>query len=317
MEEIPLVSIVTPSLNKGHYIEETILSVQNQTYPKIEHIVIDGGSTDGTLDILRKYNDRITWISEPDHGQSDAINKGWRMANGEIIAYLNADDTYMPMAVQTAVQFFKDNPSIHMVYGDCKIIDEHSNTIGSIPVKEFKLAHILCGICFVPQPSVFLRKTILDAVGYLDGNLHVAMDLDLWIRIGLNLEVQYIPELLANFRYYPGTKSASITRKFWMERFDVLDKIYSRADLTKEVKSLKNMAYSYAHFEMGFGYYQQREMKKARPHLMRSIMISPIQLKEPRAVILAKSFLGNSVLSIVDAWRSKAKGILFKKNQST
>ena len=90
---LPLVSVVTPSYNKGRFIEETILSVKNQTYPRIEHIVVDGGSTDGTLDILKKYGDSLIWISEPDKGQSDAINKGWRMSKGDILAYLNADDT--------------------------------------------------------------------------------------------------------------------------------------------------------------------------------------------------------------------------------
>src|SRR4030042_198392 len=117
-KELPLVSIVTPSLNQGRFIEETILSVKNQTYPRIEYIVIDGGSSDGTLDILNKYSDSLIWISERDKGQSDAINKGWKMSKGEIIAYLNADDTYMPGAVETAVRFLADNMDVGLVYGE-------------------------------------------------------------------------------------------------------------------------------------------------------------------------------------------------------
>src|SRR4030042_1306962 len=120
-DEDPLVPIVPPSLNKGRFIEETILSIKNQTYPRIEHIVIDGGSTDETLDILKKYSNSLIWISEPDKGQSDAINKGWRMAKGDILGWLNADDTYMPWAVETAVRFFAENPDVGMVYGRCNI----------------------------------------------------------------------------------------------------------------------------------------------------------------------------------------------------
>lgn len=130
-KELPLVSIVTPSYNKGCFIEETILSVKNQTYPYIEHIVMDGGSTDGTLDILRKYANNITWLSEPDEGQSDAINKGWRRAKGQILGWLNADDTYMPWAVQTAVEFLAENPDVghgHHCMGMWSIIEARHNT---------------------------------------------------------------------------------------------------------------------------------------------------------------------------------------------
>ncbi len=122
--ELPLVSIVTPSLNQGRFIQETILSVKDQTYPNIEHIIVDGGSTDGTLDIIKKYEGtyKMRWVSEPDSGQSDAINKGWRMAKGEILAYLNSDDTYMPWAVETAVELFSEHPDVAIIVGagDCR-----------------------------------------------------------------------------------------------------------------------------------------------------------------------------------------------------
>ena len=152
----PLVSIVTPSYNKGSFVEETILSIKNQTYPHIEHIVMDGGSTDGTLDIMRKYSDSITWISEPDKGQSDAINKGWRMAKGEILAYLNADDTYMPWAVETAMKFLEQNPDLDMVYGDCNIINEQGTVIDRYPSTEFDLIKLASSQNMIPQPTVFL-----------------------------------------------------------------------------------------------------------------------------------------------------------------
>ena len=124
-EELPLVSVVTPSYNKGAFIEETILSVKNQTYPRIEHIIIDGGSTDNTIDVIKKYEGtyNMHWVSEPDNGQSDAVNKGWRMARGEILGWLNSDDTYMPWAVETAVKFLTGHPNVSVVYGNCNIIN--------------------------------------------------------------------------------------------------------------------------------------------------------------------------------------------------
>ena len=125
----PKVSIITPSYNQGQFIEETILSAKNQDYPNIEHIVIDGNSTDSTLDILHKYDNDIIWISEPDRGQSDALNKGFRIATGEIIGWLNSDDIYLPGAVKKAVDALMNNPKFDIVYGDYLIIDENSKVL--------------------------------------------------------------------------------------------------------------------------------------------------------------------------------------------
>ena len=310
-----MVSIVTPSYNKGSFIEETILSVKNQTYPHIEHIVVDGGSTDETLDILRKCDDSLIWISEPDEGQSDAINKGWRRAKGEILAYLNADDIYMPWAIQTAVEYLVENPDVGMVYGGCNLINERGQVAGQYPTKEFELRQILCGFCIVPQPSVFLRRAVLDEVGYLDTNLHMAMDLDLWIRIGLKFKVQYIPQVLASFRCYPSTKSSSNTSGFWHDRFTILDKTFSNPDLSDKTRALRNRAYRYAHFEMGLGYYRNRQMKEARRHLIKSIILSPRHFKEPVvAMISAESGFGKTAITVASSWKSRYKARFGKED---
>src|SRR4030067_2556851 len=126
----PLVSIVTPSYNQAEFLEKTILSVINQDYPRLEYFVMDGGSTDGSLEIIKRFEHRITnWISEPDRGQSDAINKGWSMASGDIFAWLNSDDMYAPGAVQAAVQAFRENPEAGMVYGDAILVDRDGNEL--------------------------------------------------------------------------------------------------------------------------------------------------------------------------------------------
>ena len=226
--------------------------MKNQSYPNIEHIVVDGGSTDDTLDIVRKYGDSIILISEPDDGQSDAVNKGWRRANGGILGWLNSDDTYMPWAVQTAINFLSENPDIGMVYGGCNIIDERGKVIGQHHVEEFDVGKVLCGgRCVIAQPATFLHKEVLDEVGYLDTNLHMAMDLDLWIRIALKFKVQYVNQVLANFRLCPGTKSVSSPDTFWPDRLAIIDKTFSNLEPPEEIRALRNQAYSNAHFMIG------------------------------------------------------------------
>jgi glycosyltransferase involved in cell wall biosynthesis len=212
LPELPLVSIVTPSYNRARFIEETILSIQRQDYPRTEHIVVDGGSSDGTLDILKKYNDYLTWISEPDRGNYDAINKGFMMAHGEILAWLNTDDTYaVPDAVSTAVRFLLDNPQVGMVYGRCNIIDEHGQFARELETQDFDLDRLIhWGLgSYICQPATFFRREVLDTVGPLDTSFPLCADRDLWIRIGQEFEVRHIPQHLANFRLHPGSLSVA------------------------------------------------------------------------------------------------------------
>jgi len=316
METKPLVSIVTPSYNKATFIEETILSVKNQTYPHIEHLVIDGGSTDGTLDILRKYSDSLTWISEPDKGQADAINKGWKMAKGEILAYLNADDTYMPWAVETAVKFLNDDPDVGMLYGECNIIDENGKVIGRFGAEDFELKKIICDRCIVPQPAAFLRRAVLDKVGYLNTSLYMAMDLELWIRISMRFKVKYVPHVLANFRLSPSAKTSSETPRFSRDRFAILDETFSNLELPEEIRSLRNQAYSYAHFEAAWIYCQQRRRREACKHLVKSVVIWPNRLRDDRVyATLAETLFGKRLTKTPIGWASSLKA-KFRKDSS-
>ena len=281
--ELPLVSVVTPSYNKSSFIEETILSVRNQTYPHIQHIVVDGGSTDDTLDILRRYDDGLIWISEPDEGQSDAINKGWRMAEGEILAYLNADDTYMPSAVQTAVEYLAVNPDVGMVYADADFINEHGEVTRHYQVGEFDLSRILCSyddLFLVPQPTVFFRKEVLDRVGYLDKNLHLTMDLDFWIRISLKFRIGHIPQILATMRFYPEAKSVSQYYRVVDDCLRVLDKLFRDPELPNEMRECKRQAYGAIHLRGGLGFYYVGQIGKARKHLIKALALYPAQFKE-------------------------------------
>ncbi len=210
MSTQPLVTIVTPSYNSGEFIEETIQSVLNQTYPHIEYIIMDGGSTDNTHEIVAKYADRLTFISEPDEGQSDAINKGWQRAQGEIIAWLCADDLYVPDTVETAVNTLQAHPEIGWVYGDVRWIDRAGNPYHRrIPILDWDYRDLLEHSNYIAQPTVFLWRSVFEQMGTIRLELHYTMDYEYWLRIGKTYRAMKIDAVLAIIRHYDDTKSAS------------------------------------------------------------------------------------------------------------
>jgi glycosyltransferase involved in cell wall biosynthesis len=223
MSDLPLVSIVTPSLNQGRFIEATIGSVLSQDYPHIEYIVVDGGSTDGTLEVLRRYGGRLQWISEPDGGQAQAINKGFRLTRGEIVAWLNSDDTYLPGAVSAAVEHLTTHPACAMVYGEGYLIDEQGAAIRRFPATEpFDLWKLVYVIDFILQQTTFFRRAALDVVGYLDEDLHWGLDWDLFIRLGKRFPVNYLPREMANLREHRQAKTFSGGRRRLAELLGVM-----------------------------------------------------------------------------------------------
>src|SRR5512133_12524 len=173
----PLVSIVTPSFNQGRYLEQTISSVLQQDYPAIEYIVIDGSSADNSVEIIHRYESRLGyWISERDKGQTDALNKGFAHAHGEILAWLNSDDVYNPGAVSEAVKFLIDNPDIGMVYGDLDFINERDQVIGRFNAAQTDLKKLRRGFVHIPQPAAFFRAVLWQQVSPLDPSYFFAMD---------------------------------------------------------------------------------------------------------------------------------------------
>ena len=205
----PKISIITPSYNQAEFLEGTILSVLNQNYPNLEYIIIDGGSTDGSIEIIKKYEKYITyWVSESDKGQSDAINRGFKMARGEILAWLNSDDTYLPGALGKAVEFFSTHSYIGMVYGKTYFINERGDVIGNYPTESFNYNE-LARSNFFAQPAVFFRREVYFAVGGLDLNLHYTMDYDLWVRIAKKHRVEYLPVFLSTYRLHMESKTVS------------------------------------------------------------------------------------------------------------
>jgi hypothetical protein len=249
VSEIPLVSVVTPSYNSARFLGRTVRSVQQQDYPRIEHIVIDGGSSDGTVDVLHG-NPHLRWISEPDQGQSDALNKGFRMANGEIIGWLNADDTYNPRAVAEAVNYLDRHPEATAVFSRCNVIDEHDHVHYVLGAPPFSLAGDLLEHR-VPQPATFMRRAALEAVGYLDPQLHYVMDRDLFMKLGYHGRLDNVDAIWANFRECEGTKTISYPERFWLETLQVFDRFFTLPDLPGAVLAVKAHAYARAYWMAG------------------------------------------------------------------
>lgn len=214
----PLVSIVTPSYNQGAYLEETIRSVLDQEYRNIEYLIVDGGSSDGSVEIIHKYSDRLSWwISESDQGQTEAINKGFSKAKGEILAWLNSDDTYLPTAVSEAVAFLVSHPRLGMVYGDANLIDEEGRVLGRFPARQTDYQRLMQGYVHIPQQAAFFRAELWRQVGPLDPTFYFAMDYDLWVRLSKLTELHYHPRLWANFRIHGGAKSIEADDRCWPE----------------------------------------------------------------------------------------------------
>ena len=226
MSTNPMISIVTPSLDQGHYIGETIASIASQDYTPFEHIVVDGASTDGTLDVLRGHQhlSHLRWLSEPDSGQSEAINKGIRLSKGEIIAYLNADDFYRPGAFRAVRAAFAADPACGVVFGDCDEVDGSSNVTGIYRARLSRpddlLHHWAWGSHFcIAQPAVFLRRGLLDQVGLFDETFELAMDYEMWLRLASRTRFKMIPRTLAAFRVTCETKSQRRPYELLMEAY--------------------------------------------------------------------------------------------------
>lgn len=213
MTKLPRISIVTPSYNQGHFIGQTIESVLSQDYPDLEYIIVDGASTDNTLDVLRSYDGRLTWISEKDRGQTHAINKGMHMATGDVVAFLNSDDLYLPGALDTVGRFFAERPDAGWLTGRCRIIDQDNREIRKgitlyknawLRVANYQTLQITN---FISQMATFWRRDAARRIGELNETLHYVMDYDYWMRIGRYYKLHVVHRDLACFRMHTTSKS--------------------------------------------------------------------------------------------------------------
>jgi hypothetical protein len=237
----PLVSVVTAALNAAAFLEQTIRSVLDQDYPRLEYIVMDGGSTDGSRQILERYGTQLHFVSQPDNGQSDAINRGFSLAKGEILAFLNADDTYLPGAITAAVEAFNRHPDVGVVYGNGMYVEEGGGHISPYPVEPFDRGN-LAYRCFICQPAAFFRREALLAIGGLDPDLRFALDYDLWIRMAQRYSMIKIDQPLATLRMHARTKTMSEMAPAMLETIGMLRRHYGYVPF--------NWLYGYAHHRL-------------------------------------------------------------------
>ena len=245
----PKISVVTPSFDQGRFLEQTIRSVLDQAYPNLEYIIIDGNSSDNSVEIIKKYESHISyWVSEPDKGQTQAINKGLRKATGDILAYLNSDDVYLPGCFAKISRFFSENKDVGLVYGDCDIIDENGKLI--MHRRELDFDYTMgCMIGFgiiISQPSVFFTRETFEKVGYFNEQIQNSMDSEYWFRVAQVATIRHIPVTLSGFRIHGGSKTNSLKSgqnpKFRGEIEAVLKQGYETLGISKIIP----YRYSYA-----------------------------------------------------------------------
>lgn len=246
----PKFSIITPSLNQVFFIEETIKSVLSQKNVEVEYIIIDGGSTDGTVDIIKKYGRKIKWISEKDSGQTNALNKGLRIATGEIVGYLNADDIYLSGALELVNKYFVKNPDMKWVTGKAKIVDKDNNEIRGVIKfwKDFWLKdffnkfrkNILLVLNYIPQPSTFWRRCAMEEIGFFDEKYSLSMDYDYWLRLFSKFELGIIKADLSAFRVHQTAKSSKYLKKQLMESRNISVK-YGNNDIYFQLHKIHDL----------------------------------------------------------------------------
>jgi glycosyltransferase involved in cell wall biosynthesis len=223
----PFFSVITPSFNQGQFIEQTIRSVLAQDYPYFEHLVFDGKSSDNTIEILQRFH-HLRWTSEKDAGQSAALNKGFQLAKGEIIAWINSDDWYEPGAFASIGKFFSENPDKNVVMGNCNCIGANGEKLCVVVNKERgmeQLRRYWKAKSIPTQPAVFFRRKLLEEVGLLDENLHYGMDYDLWLRLARRHRFFHIDQVVANYRFHKNSKGGDGDWKKFMPEWRV---VYAR-----------------------------------------------------------------------------------------
>jgi glycosyltransferase involved in cell wall biosynthesis len=288
-----LVSIITPSFNQARYLEQTIQSVLGQDHPRIEYLVIDGASTDGSVEVIKKYADKLAWwVSEKDSGQADAINKGLARATGDIIAWLNSDDYYLPGAVSSAVRVFEENPDAVLVYGDMLAVDENGDTFNMLKYRQITLQDLLC-FQIIGQPAVFFRRSVLEKAGLLDSTFHFLLDHHLWIRIAQHGRILHADQTWAAARYHAEAKNRAKAAEFGREAFRILAWAEGQPGLGEAIRPVERRARASAHRVDARYRLDAGQSASALKSWMRALFIHP-----PTALARLNIF-GSSMLNLI------------------
>lgn len=253
IEECPLVSVVTPAYNQAAFLRETIESVLGQDYSAIEYRVIDDGSTDETPRVLAEYNGRLQWESHSNRGQTSTINRGWELARGSILVWLNSDDTFLPGAVSKAVKYLLQYPEVGIVFGDTLFTDASGKTIGQTgPQQPFDYYRFVLE-CEnpIPQPSAFVRRSVFDKIGLLDPHYFYFMDWDYWLRAGIGHKIAYLPELMSTYRLHAASNTVSQSAKVAPELEYMYRQFFAHPDVPEHIRRIEKQAMANMYFTSG------------------------------------------------------------------
>ena len=237
MPDHPLVSIVTPSYNQVRFLEAALCSVLVQDYPNMEYLVVDGASNDGSVEIIRRYADRLAWwVSEKDSGQSEAINKGFHRARGEFVGWLNSDDIYLPGAVSAAIKVFQSHPEAGLVYGDAQAIDADGKPFNLMRARQYTLADLMA-FNIICQPAAFMRRSVLEEAGYLNPAYQLLMDNLLWMCMARKAPIVYIPQTWAAARYHDQAKNRTRGAAYGQEARRLIADLRSRPEFSELIQA--------------------------------------------------------------------------------
>lgn len=308
------VSVVTPSLNQGAFIEQTIRSVIRQDYPSIEYIVMDGGSEDESLSILEKYSEKLSyWESTADRGQAHAINKGWRRSTGKYLCWLNADDVLPPRSIQAAVEFLDEHKEIDFVYGNVLLIDEQGLTIQCLQVPEFDLAVFATQYKSIPQPGSLMRASVINKIGYLDDGFHFVMDRQYWLRLALSGgHIGKIDAVLAMQRIHAGAKTQIGSPLGVKERYRCAELVLGHPNAPESILSKASVLWSNTFRVCARVYMKCGLYGLALRETWKSIRFSPKQIAHPEIILTINLSIFGLVFSFgrVQALRKLRRRIL-------
>ena len=294
------VCVVIPSLDQARFLPTAIDSVLAQDHRPLELIVMDGGSRDGTIEVLRGYGHAVRWVSGPDAGQAAAINAGWWSSRSDVIAWLNADDAYLPGAVSAAVAALEADPGLDVLYGGAYYWDEQGRFLREYPSEHFDHARLVGrAVCFIPQPATFLRRRVLESEGALDETLHHALDFEYWLRLSASgRRFRHLPVALAALRLHAAAKSIRQLAAFAPEIVTIYERLARRAPTTID-PSLLRRGLSSAHYRASQCLFWSGRFRDARAHAWRSWTLAPLRLRPLLTAVMG----GTTARLVLERWR--------------
>ena len=297
-----LVSIVTPSLNQGPFIEDTIRSVLTQSYAPLEHIVVDGVSTDETASVVACYPD-VVWNSEPDHGTADALNRGVRLARGAVLGWLNSDDCYEPGAVGAAMEYLDSHPEVDLVYGDCVVVDRSGRPTDFVRSEPFSARRLLTFDLSMPQCTMFFRRSLFERIGQFEPSLRLTVEIDFQFRAAMVARAAYVPGIRSRFRVHPAARSFGF-HPSQNERRVILERLYADPVFRPPAR-WRREALAAAIVAHGLSAFAAGEHGHARRFLWSGLLECPhpLRLRTLKAVVLlGDAALGLPVGAALRAW---------------